>query len=173
MPPPNPPESLYIVKYPDPCLRKKTSLIPEVTPMVEAVATRMIALMHEARGVGLAAPQVGLPWRMFVANGGEPGELDRVYINPTLHEPMGDPEPAEEGCLSIPEVYGDVWRPPAITIEATGLDGKEFRCAAGGLLARVWQHEVDHLEGKLIIDRFGRMDRLSNRRKLRELEGSS
>jgi len=130
----------------------------------------MLALMHEVRGVGLAAPQVGLSWRMFVANSGAEGEVDGVYINPVLSEPLGDPEPGEEGCLSIPEVYGEVWRPVGISIEAVGVDGKTFRRAATGLLARAWQHEMDHLEGKLIIDRFGQMDRLSNRRRLRDLE---
>lgn len=164
------PASLSIIKYPDPRLRRRTQPIAAVTDEVVAVAQRMLALMHEVRGVGLAAPQVGLSWRMFVVNSGAEGEADGVYINPVLFEPLGDPEPGEEGCLSIPEVYGEVWRPVGISIEAVGVDGKSFRREATGLLARAWQHEMDHLEGKLIIDRFGQMDRLSNRRRLRDLE---
>jgi len=164
------PDNLRIVCYPDPVLRQRAREIPEVTDAVRAVAQRMIALMHDADGVGLAGPQVGLSWRLFVANARDDEEPDRVYINPVLRDPQGAVEPHEEGCLSLPRIYGDVWRPPTITIEATDLNGERFTMTAGGMLARVWQHETDHLDGRLIIDRFGQIDKLANRKAIRELE---
>lgn len=164
------PQQLRIVYYPAPVLRQRAREIPEVNDTVRAVAARMLELMRQADGVGLACPQVGLPWRMFVANARAEGEPDRVYINPVLRDPEGAIEPQEEGCLSLPRIYGDVWRPPAITIEATDLNGERFTLTADGMLARVWQHETDHLDGRLIIDRFGQLDKLTNRRALKELE---
>jgi len=164
------PASLSILRYPHPILLKPARPIDEITSDVRAVAARMLELMREARGVGLAAPQVGLSWRLFVANAGQEDEPDRIYINPILREPEGGLEVHEEGCLSLPDVLGDVWRPPIITIEATDLDGQRFTLRQGELLARVWQHECDHLDGRLIIHRFGQMAKLANRRVLKELE---
>lgn len=162
---------LKIVLYPDPILRKKAGPVEAVTDEVRAVALRMIELMHEAEGVGLAAPQVGLPWRMFVANSRQDvHEPDLVYINPVLSNPTGVPEPREEGCLSIPDVVGDVWRPTNITINALNLEGQAFTMTEDQPLARVWQHEIDHLDGILIIDRFTQMTRLANRKTIRALE---
>lgn len=164
------PAALTILRYPHPMLLRTARPVEEITPQVRSVVSRMFELMREARGVGLAAPQVGLAWRLFVANSGQEGEPDRVYINPVLRQPEGGLEAAEEGCLSLPDVLGDVWRPPIITIEATDLDGRRFTLRSGELLARVWQHECDHLDGRLIIHRFGQMAKLANRRILKELE---
>lgn len=165
-----PPDQLQIVNYPHPMLRQVGSEIDEISDDVRAVARRMIDLMHEAEGVGLAAEQVALPWRLFVAS--VPGQTDgdQVYINPVLRDPAGKPESQEEGCLSLPGIRGQILRPPAITIEATNLDGERFQVEADELLARCWQHEVDHLNGRLIIDRMPQIDRLSNRRRIKELE---
>ena len=161
---------LRIVFYPDPVLRQVAAPVPQVHDEVRTVARRMIELMHEARGVGLAAPQVGLSWRMFVANAtGEPGD-DQVFINPQLSAPSRQTEPHEEGCLSIPEVRGQITRPRAITIEATDLDGQRFRMTSDELPARIWQHETDHLDGVLILDRMPRIDKLANRKLIKELE---
>ncbi|MDX1682306.1 MAG: peptide deformylase, partial [Phycisphaeraceae bacterium] len=116
-------DQLKILHYPHPALRRKADPVGEVTEEVQAVAKRMLELMHEAPGVGLAAPQVGLNWRMFVANPtGEP-EDDDVYINPTLSQPSDETEVVEEGCLSLPGVDVQVRRPIEITIEATDTDG--------------------------------------------------
>jgi peptide deformylase len=153
-----------------------------VTSEVRAVAARMFELMREHEGIGLAAPQVGLAWRMFVtivpegddrsASGDPPSALPEpvVYINPVLSEPEGRPVSESEGCLSLPDIRGDVLRPPTITIAATGLDGKEFTRRGTGLLARCWQHEFDHLDGVLILDRMSQMSRLKNRQAVRDLE---
>lgn len=164
------PASLSILRYPHPALLRTARPVEEITEETRAVAARMLELMREARGVGLAAPQVGLAWRMFVANSGGEDERDRVYINPVLRDPQGGLEVHEEGCLSLPDVLGDVWRPPTITIEATDLDGQPFTLTNSELLARVWQHEYDHLDGRLIIHRFGQMAKLANRRVIKELE---
>lgn len=138
--------------------------------------------MREAEGVGLAAPQVGLAWRLFVADvppaedrspDADPPTATRgvmVCINPVLSDPRGPILPSEEGCLSIPEVHGDVLRPAEITLTALDERGNQFTARAGGLLARCWQHEVDHLDGVLILDRMTRMSRLKNRAVVREME---
>jgi peptide deformylase len=176
--------TLYIVNYPAPVLRKKATPVPEVTDEVRAVAKRMIELMREAEGVGLAAPQVGLSWRMFVAHvpADEGRSVEdvpptatrepRVYINPVISDPQGPPVASSEGCLSLPDIRGDVLRPPMVTITATGLDGRIFSERGAGLLARCWQHELDHLDGVLIIDRMTQMSRLKNKAALRDLERS-
>ena len=163
-------DSLRIVHYPDPVLRQKAQDVPEVTDEVRAVAAKMIELMHEARGVGLAAPQVGLPWRMFVANPtGEP-EDNGVFINPQLVDPGRDTDAREEGCLSLPNVRGDITRPTTITLRALDEGGQPVELTGSDLPARVWQHETDHLDGVLIIDRMPAMDRMANRKAIKELE---
>lgn len=176
------PRTLSIVHFPAPILRRRTDPVPEVTEQVQAVARRMIELMYEAEGIGLAAPQVGLPWRMFVAHVPESDDrrLDAdpaqataepmVCINPRLCEPERDLVPFEEGCLSLPEITGEVRRPSAITMTALDIEGKQFTIRASGLLARCWQHETDHLDGVLIIDRMTPPSRLRNRNAVRELE---
>ena len=163
-------DGLHIVFYPHPSLRVKAKDIEQVDDTVRAVAAKMLELMHEARGIGLAAPQVNLPWRLFVANVPDQTDGDRVYINPVLTDPQGPVEREEEGCLSLPDIRGDITRPGGITITALDLEGREFTETADDLLARCWQHETDHLDGKLIIDRMNRMDRLANRRKIKQLE---
>jgi len=164
------PADLAIVNYPHPVLREKAKAIAEINDEVRAIAQRMIELMHQAPGVGLAAPQVGLPWRMFVANPtGEEGD-DQVYINPELSGAGGGNAARDEGCLSLPNITVEVLRPTQITIRATGLDGQAFEVSADDLLARIWQHEYDHLDGVLIIDKMSPMDRMANKRAIKELE---
>lgn len=170
------PEALRIVVYPDPALRRPAEPIEEIDDMVRAVAVRMIVLMHEAEGVGLAAPQVGLSWRMFVTvvppeeREDDQGLTGRVFINPEIHIESRDLEVLDEGCLSLPGIRADIRRPGAVRISATGLDGGPVELADHELMARVWQHEIDHLNGVLIIDRLSPMDRIATRKAIRELE---
>jgi peptide deformylase len=176
------PDRLTIVHYPAEVLRRKAKPILADRADLQAVADRMLRIMREEEGIGLAAPQVGLSWRMFVVDvpSGEarsahdepPSASDGpvVYINPVLTAPTGPPEKAEEGCLSLPDIRGEVLRPPMITITAYDLQGREFTRTASGLLARCWQHEMDHLDGVLIIDRMTQMSRLRNRAAIRDLE---
>ena len=164
------PDTLKIVLYPDPVLRRPCEPVQGATDEVRAVARRMLDLMHEARGVGLAAPQVGLSWRLFVANPtGEP-EDDRVFINPILSNPSPQTHTHEEGCLSIPHVTGDITRPLGITVDATDEHGGPVQLTSDELAARVWQHETDHLDGVLILDRMPAIDKVANRQAVLELE---
>jgi len=116
---------------------------------------RMFELMYEAQGVGLAANQVDLPLRIFVMNEkADPDEGEEmVFINPVLTKPKGN-EVREEGCLSLPETYGDVMRPERIQVEAYDLRGELFRAELSGMLGRIVQHETDHLDGVLFTDRL-------------------
>ncbi len=178
------PASLIIVHHPEPVLRRRATPVEAVTDNIRAVARRMIELMIEAEGVGLAAPQVGLSWRLFVCH--VPPNEDRplnaapmkatqaplVYINPVLSDASRDLIPYEEGCLSLPEIKGDVRRPSEVTVTALDLEGKPFTQRATGLLARCWQHEVDHLDGILIIDKMSQVHRMRNRQAIRALESA-
>lgn len=164
------PKRLRIVTYPASVLRIRAIPIKTITPEVKAVAQKMLELMHEAPGVGLAGPQVGLSWRIFVACTTGDAKDDQVFINPVLSDPGRELEEYEEGCLSIPGVTAAVRRPKQITISALDLDGNPIRLTSDALPARVWQHETDHLDGTLIIDKMSPMDRLANQRKLRDLE---
>lgn len=162
-------EKLAIINYPDPRLRQVAAPIEAITPLVRQVAARLLELMVEADGVGLAAPQVGLSWRMFVSNPRGESSKDMVFINPRLSDKAGLID-SDEGCLSIPHVNGVIRRAEEVTITAMNLDGREFKLTGKALLARIWQHETDHLDGKLIIDRFNEADKLKARRALKQLE---
>ncbi len=162
-------EKLAIINYPDPRLRQVAEPIEAITPLVQQVVKRMLELMVEADGVGLAAPQVGLSWRLFVSNPRGEAAKDMVFINPRLSDRSGLID-SDEGCLSIPHVNGVIRRAGEVTITATNLEGREFKLTGTELLARIWQHETDHLDGKLIIDRFSEADKLKARRSLKQLE---
>lgn len=177
------PTGLHLRFHPDAVLRAKAHPVGEVTDNVRLVAQRMLQIMHEEEGIGLAAPQVGLPWRMFVCRvPADPSDDDLpngvredtagkpiVCIDPVL-TPAGPLASVEEGCLSLPDIRGQINRQVMVSMEATGLDGNRLTINAAGLLARCIQHEVDHLDGVLIIDKFGQLDRLRTRSALRRLE---
>lgn len=161
-------KKLVIVEYPHPSLRAKCPPVEVFDDRLQAVAGRLVELMQEAPGVGLAAPQIGLAVRLFVCNlGGEEG-AHRVVINPVLSDPDGVSE-AEEGCLSLPEVIVPMRRAERITLDAVDLQGQPFQVRAEGLEARVWQHEADHLDGRLIIDSMSDAVAIQNRRLLKQL----
>jgi len=162
--------ALQIVHYPHPVLRQKAQTVAAIDDQTRQVAQRMLQLMHEAPGVGLAAPQVGLPWRMFVANPtGEPQD-DQIFINPQI-QPVGHAAcDHEEGCLSLPDIRAEIRRPQTVTIRAQDLDANVFELTSDDLPARIWQHEMDHLDGILIIDRMTPFDRDTVKRQLSELE---
>ncbi|QDU33938.1 Peptide deformylase [Poriferisphaera corsica] len=161
---------LKIVNYPASVLRKKAKPVEMIDDEVKEVAKRMIELMHENRGVGLAAPQVGLDWRLFVCNPtAEPGD-DMVFINPVISDATKEMEWMDEGCLSLPEIRGEVNRPIGVTITALDEHGNEFALQSDDFPARVWQHENDHLDGVLIIDKMKMMDKMANRKLIKELE---
>ncbi|MBK9121425.1 MAG: peptide deformylase [Phycisphaerales bacterium] len=160
---------LYIIHYPDPRLRKRSAAITEFAPDLAAFAARMHELMRTGRGVGLAAPQVGVNVRLFVLNPtGEPQD-GLTLVNPELHDPEGLVE-AEEGCLSIPAVAVQVRRAQRLRVTAQDVQGRPFEFIAEDLVARICQHETDHLEGVLILDKQGPTDEIANRKVVRALE---
>ncbi len=161
---------MEILSYPDPTLRKKGAVVREITPEVAARAREMLDLMYEAKGVGLAAPQVGWSAQLCVMNP-TPDDRSRemVCVNPVISDTEGE-EVADEGCLSLPEVRGNVPRFLKLTCRWYDLSGHRMEAVAEGLLARIFQHELDHLNGRLIIDRMTPASRLSVRGRLKELE---
>jgi peptide deformylase len=141
----------------DPILREETKPIAEITDDLRLLARDMFETMHLAKGIGLAAPQVGRTERIAVV------EVDAsrlVIINPEVVHGEGKAK-AEEGCLSIPDVYGDVERPAKVIVRATDLEGRGFEVEADGLFARCLQHEIDHLHGKLFLDYLSVLKRRS------------
>jgi peptide deformylase len=163
---------LQILHYPAAPLRVAAEPIDTIDDTVAAVAARMFELMREADGAGLAAPQVGLCWRLFVTKADD-RRPDLVYINPHLGGLDAEFAVREEGCLSLPGITAEVRRPAAATMTALNLEGGEFTLRDDALLARVWQHEIDHLNGVLIIDKMTPMDRIANRKLLKELEAAA
>ena len=163
---------LELLHYPHPTLRHVSKDLKRVDSELRDMVTQMFELMYEHEGVGLAANQVDLPYRLFVAN--PSGDRDnrtaeQVFINPVLRTGKGQTE-AEEGCLSIPGVLGPVVRQDKITVEAYDLTGEAFCGEMEGLFARVVQHEVDHLDGKLFIDRLAPGQAAELREALEEFE---
>jgi len=133
----------------DPILREETSPVEQITDALRTLAKDMFDTMYLAKGIGLAAPQVGRSERLAVI---DVNDKAFVIINPEIIELDSKTAKAEEGCLSIPDVYGDVERPVRVRVRALDLEGKPFEVEADELLARCLQHEIDHLHGKLFID---------------------
>jgi peptide deformylase len=180
---------LEIVKYGHPVLRRKGARIEAVDAQVRQLIADMLETMHAAKGVGLAAQQVGHALQLTVIDvrgvtdrpstlewQGQPVEVDAfmplVLINPEVR-PYGETVSGPEGCLSFPEIYAEIPRPESAHVRALNEKGEpiEFRC--GGLLARAVQHEVDHLNGILFIDRMSAQDRRELKPQLEELQATT
>jgi peptide deformylase len=166
-----------IVLYPDPVLLRRARPVESIDAWVRELVDDMVRVMRDEEGAGIAAPQVGEDVRIFVVEAREADEHDPaeqlgVYINPRIVAVNGGVEPAEEGCLSLPGIRAEIRRPPEVEIEAMDLEGRIFTKRSRGMLARIWQHEFDHLEGTLILDRLSPRDRLATRRRVRELRSA-
>lgn len=161
---------LDVVKYGRPILRQKGARIEKLTPEIKQLIEDMFDTMHDRHGVGLAAQQIGKALQLTVIDvrevtdrpstlelKGEPADVEvimpLVLINPEI-KPDGDPVKGGEGCLSFPEIFGDIARPGFVEVQALDRNFKPIEFRAGGLLARAIQHEVDHLNGILFIDRM-------------------
>ena len=140
---------LSILTLPEPILRQKSKRVRTIDGSVRKLADDMIETMHAASGVGLAAPQVGVPLRVIVI--GLPDEEDFVLINPEIVRRSGE-RLVTEGCLSIPGYFGEIKRAQRVTVKGKDLSGKEVRIKAGELLAQALEHEIDHINGVLYID---------------------
>ncbi len=180
---------LPVVKYGDPVLRKKGLRIEKVTPEIRALIADMLDTMRAARGVGLAAQQVGHPLQLAVLDvskaderpstmevAGKPVDLDShmpmVLINPSV-KAVNSPVPGPEGCLSFPEIFEDITRPETVDVRATDPEGRPVEFRAGGLLGRAVQHELDHLNGILFIDRMSAEAKEDLRPQLEKLQAAT
>ena len=155
--------------WPDPVLLARAQVVNTFDESLAALAEAMIETMYSAEGVGLAAPQVGHSIRMFVADPQTTEEPNaQVFINPEITM-SGDIESAEEGCLSIPDIRVQVRRSVIAKIRAQDVNGEWFELESDDFPARVWQHEFDHLEGTMILDRMSPMDRLATRKAVKAM----
>lgn len=158
-----------ILRYPDKRLRNKAEPVTVVDDAIRALCDDMAETMYAAPGVGLAAPQIGVAKRIFVidvAAEGEPSEL-RTFINPEFVKREGETV-WEEGCLSFPGIHEEIERAARVTVRALGLDGQPFELTAEGLLAIALQHEYDHLEGTLMVDRVSLLKKRMIDREMRK-----
>jgi peptide deformylase len=180
---------LEIVKYGTPILRRKGELIEQVTPAIKKIIGDMLETMYAFKGVGLAAQQVGLALQLTVIDvrgvtdrpsslewGGKAVEvadfMPMVLLNPKI-APAAAPIAGPEGCLSFPEIFGQITRPEVVDVEALDKQGKPIKFRCGGLLARAIQHETDHLNGILFIDRMDKMTKEELRPQLEELQAET
>ncbi len=154
--------SLEIIHYGDPRLKEICTPLEEVDDSVGALVERMFELMFASRGVGLAGPQVGVTVRLFIASPTFQQDDRHVCINPEIVW--------EEGCLSFPGISCKIKRRNIVTVRALGLKGEQFKQTREELAARIFQHEIDHLDGKLLVDRMGSIAKLTHRRALKELQ---
>ena len=147
---------LEIKKYGDPVLREKALEVDEITPKINKLIDDMIETMYASLGAGLAAPQIGISKRIIIIDGEEDGLL--VLINPVLIKKEGKVD-EEEGCLSVPGIYSNVERYETVTVEGLDRNGEKIRIKKDGLMGKALQHEIDHLEGLLFIDRISKIKR--------------
>lgn len=163
---------MQIIKYPHPTLRYKSKPLRRIDAELRSMVAQMFDLMYEHKGIGLAANQVDLPYRLIVVNvSGDPAAKDeeRVFINPVLVRQKGSAED-REGCLSLPDIYAPVVRSQRIVLSAYNLQGQEQTWELDGMAARVVQHECDHLDGILFIDRLSPSNLLAIKKELEALE---
>ncbi|MEO1993194.1 MAG: peptide deformylase [Pirellulales bacterium] len=163
--------NLRLVEYPHPALARKAKPLATIDHVIRDAVSQMFEIMYQAQGVGLAANQVALPFRIFIVNvAGQKGMGEElVFLNPRLSRPRGTAI-QEEGCLSLPGLRMDVRRPDRVVIDAWSLDGEPIRLDLDGFLARVVQHEFDHLEGRLFTDRLPEAAALEARHALESME---
>lgn len=162
-----------VLKFPDPILRQATHPVPQIDDSVRELVRDMTETMYAKNGAGLAAIQVGSPLRLFIVEptvGGR-GENDPpvVFINPRIEWLSEEQETSDEGCLSFPGVFVPVKRALKARTVATGLDGKEFTVEGEGLYARAMQHEIDHLDNRLLIDFVGPVKRQMIKKKMERM----
>jgi peptide deformylase len=163
---------MKIVRYPHPALRHRACPVASIDKQLHLHVGAMKELMYEARGLGLAAPQVALPFQLLVMNvTGDPKqpECEEVFLNPQIVERKGSQED-EEGCLSFPGLYQKIRRSKTIKVRAYNLKGEVVERVVSDLEARAWQHEIDHLNGVLFIDMMGPLARLSARSSVKGFE---
>lgn len=158
-----------ITHYPADVLAGRAQPVEKIDDDIHRLVQKMTDIMLENKGVGLAAPQAGVPLRLFIISLDASRENVRVYINPTV-TPSGGFGTMEEGCLSVPGISTKIRRYKKCTVTATDLAGNEFTEEAEGLYARALQHEYDHIEGTTIVNRMGQVAKITHRRQLKKLK---
>jgi len=158
--------------YPAKVLAGRAEPVEKIDDEIRRLVDRMIDVMVEKKGVGLAAPQIGVPLRLFIVAVDGSRDSVKVFINPTV-TPAGELDAVDEGCLSVPGIYTKIRRYKKCQVTATDLDGNEFTDEGEGLYARALQHEYDHIEGVTIVNRMGQAARIAHRRQLKKLEDQS
>ena len=159
---------MELVKYPDPILKKPAIEVVDFGEQLSRTADSMLELMYRCKGLGLAGPQAGLDRMIVVINPSGKQEDELVLINPRLVEATGEAR-YEEGCLSFPGIYAKIVRPEDVTCVARTTEGKEISFGCDGLLARIVQHEIDHLTGVLLVDRMSPAEKKTHQRALKRL----
>jgi len=162
-------ENCQITRYPVEVLRQKAEPVEKIDDDIRRLVEKMTEIMLENKGIGLAAPQAGVPLRLFIISLEQKKGDVKVFINPTVTT-SGRLIATEEGCLSVPGIYTKIKRYEKATVTAMNLDGNEFTEDAEGLYARCLQHEFDHLEGTTIADRMTSAARIKHRKQLKRLE---
>ena len=162
-------EKCHIMHYPAKVLSKASQPVEKIDDNIRRLAAKMLDIMIEQKGIGLAAPQAGVSLRLFIISLDGSRENVRVYVNPTV-KPEGPLVENEEGCLSVPGIFTKIKRYSQATVTATGLDGKTFTDKGEGLYARALQHEFDHIEGVTIVNRMPMIARIAHRKQLKMLE---
>ncbi|MEE9391046.1 MAG: peptide deformylase [Planctomycetota bacterium] len=160
---------MRIVYYPDPVLLKAAALVEELPENLDEIVAGMREVMALERGIGLAAPQVGIGLQIILIGATSDEEEERVLLNPRIARFAGKKEWGEEGCLSFPGIYGDVLRSTEIEVAYTDLEGHEQTLIANDFFARVLQHEIDHLKGQIFVNKMRPSDKIVNRARLQEL----
>lgn len=165
---------LEVTKYGAEVLRNIAQPVKEINDEIKGIINNMLDTLYASEGIGLAAPQIGISKRIIVVdiNPSDPSSKPMVMINPSIVNQEGQIE-FEEGCLSVPDVRGNVKRAEKVTVEAIDIDGNKIRVEASDLLARVLQHEIDHLNGKLFIDHLSRIKQQLIKKQLRKIQGES
>jgi len=158
-----------ITHYPAEVLAKAAKPVEKIDDNIRQLVKKMADIMLENKGIGLAAPQAGVPLRLFIISLDTTRENVRVYINPTITPITNELDPAEEGCLSVPGVYTKIRRYKKCKVTAIDLAGNEFTEEADGLYARCLQHESDHINGMTIADRMPSTARIAHRKQLKKL----
>ncbi|MFT5050683.1 MAG: peptide deformylase [Chlamydiales bacterium] len=169
VPPMSDPLEFQISLYPTPVLRKVADPVEAFDEALAEIVSAMYRRMVESKGVGLAAPQVGLKRRILVVNATGEEEDNLTLINPTLVKRSGPATTFEEGCLSFPGIYAEVSRPSRCRVKAFNLQGEEFEAEYDDFVSRIIQHEYDHLEGILLVDRMSPADKLRHKAVLEEM----
>jgi peptide deformylase len=161
-------KTLHVLRYPAPALRDHAAQIAEINSFLREMSDRMAELMREEKGIGLAATQVGWPFRFVLLNTTAEEGKAQAFINPVILAKRGKLF-EEEGCLSVPGLFAKVRRAEFVTIRATLPNGETVEMEAQGLIARAWQHEMDHLDGTLFVDRLSPTAKIVLGPKLREM----